>query len=326
MTAIGTAKDGEESRVGGKTLTFLGSSRIFLILQSLEQGVKGQLDLRRDAGSPAQSTLRAHFKNLEVAGAMVKRRRDLFPGVLEYELAEPGRELLVVAAALEQWLEGAPGGQIDLGGDPAKAAIKGLVDGWSSTVLSNLAAGPLSLAQLDNAISVVNYPTIERRLGTLRLAGQIDAAPRTARGTAYEITDWVRQGIGPLVAAARWELHNEQDDVASMTALDVESAFLLVAPLLNAVTMGSSTRRMAVKAQDDKSLPGATGLIELKDGGLAFSSADPGGKITSRVSGSTADWFSALIDGDTRGLFFSGNRDNARDILERLHRTLFRTA
>ena len=76
----------------------------------LSEGPKRQLELRREARSPAQSTLRAHLKSLEGIGAIARQRRNAFPGTVEYELEKPGEELLFVAATLKRWLAAAPQG------------------------------------------------------------------------------------------------------------------------------------------------------------------------------------------------------------------------
>ncbi len=47
-------------------------------------------------------------------------------------------------------------------------------------------------------ISSLSYPSLERRLAAMRLAGLIEARPGNGRGTPYAVTDWLRRGI------ARW--------------------------------------------------------------------------------------------------------------------------
>jgi DNA-binding HxlR family transcriptional regulator len=285
--------------------------------------VKGQLELRRDAGSPAQSTLRGHFQTLEAAGAMGKQRADSFPGKLEYELLPPGQELLLVASVLQTWLNNGPGGRLELGGDPAKAAIKGLVDGWASNILGVLAGGPHSLVELDEAIHDVNYPTLERRLGALRLAGQISEERSTYRGRGYAASEWVRHGVAPLVAAARWEHRNEPAGTGAITSGDVESAFDLIAPLLEASAAIPDAHRLSVKVQEDRRRRGFTGLIETKDGTIVYSGDDPQGLLDCWASGSSADWFKALIDGDAGDLDLGGDSDPGRVVLNLLHQTMF---
>lgn len=285
--------------------------------------MKKQLELRRDAGSPAQSTLRGHFQILETAGAMAKQKSNSFPGDLEYELLVPGRELLAVAAILQGWLGDGPDGRLQLGGDPAKAAIKGLIDGWDSNILGILAGGPRSLVELDDAIDDVNYPTLERRLGALRLAGQLADEPNSGRGKAYSASMWVRQGMAPLIAAARWEHRNKQVGIAAVTAGDVAAAFTLIAPLLEAAAAMPNACRLSVKLQEDRRRVGFTGLIETSNGTIAYAGGNPQGLLDCWGSGSSADWFKALIDGNVGDIELGGDVDPGRIILELLHQTMF---
>jgi len=114
-----------------QTLTLLASPISCAVLQALADGPKKQTELRRAAGSPAQTTLRAQLRKLSDAGAIERRRRNAFPGVIEHVLTDAGRDLIEVAEALQGWLGRAPQGPLELGSPDAKAAINALIDGWS---------------------------------------------------------------------------------------------------------------------------------------------------------------------------------------------------
>ena len=307
-------------RAGGTTLTLLGTPRIFLIVRSLAEGPKGQLELRRDAGVPAQSTLRGHLRALEATGTVAKRRRDSFPGALEYELTEPGRELLSVTASLERWLAAAPAGPLELGNDAARATVKGLVDGWATTVLSALAAGPLSLTELDKRISAVSYPTIERCLETMRLAEQLEAGTRSAKGTPHAVTDWLRRGLAPLTFGARWEHRNAPDGARPIGRSDVEAAFMLAAPLLELPARLSGICQLAVRAGRQRRFKA---WVELQAGEIDFGPAHPGRQPDAWASAAIDAWFAAMIDARTPGLRLGGDRELAQGFLDSLHGTLF---
>jgi len=310
-------------RAGGQSLTLLCAPRIYLILASLAGGTKGQLELRRDAGAPAQSTLRGHLKALETAKAIVRRRRDSFPGTLEYDLTGPGRELLEVAESLERWLADAPRGPLELGSDPARAAIKGLVEGWSTTVLPALAAGPLSLTELDKQVSVVTYPTIERCLETMRITEQLEVGIRSPRGTPYSITDWLRRGLGPLVAGARWEHHVNLDGAEPICHVDIGDSLALLSPLLEFSADLSGICQLAAKITNDKGQHRVMGWVEVHQGQLVFEPVYPQRVPDAWASGTIDGWFSAVADADTAGLKLSGDRDLTRIVLGRPHKALF---
>jgi len=311
-------------RIGAQTLTLLGSPRIFLILRSLAEGTKGQRELRRDAGAPAQSTLRGHLRTLEESGIVARRRLDSFPGTLEYDLTEAGRELIVVAACLERWLSEAPREGFELGSDPARAAIKGLVDGWSAAVLTALADGPLSLTELDKRISAISYPTLERCLETMRLAEQLDVGARSSRGTPYALTDWLRRGLTPLALAARWEHRHRPDGVESICQGDIDDAILLGGPLFKLEGRLSGVCQLAVRIPAGKKHRRALGFLEVRDGRMTFASSLPEAEPDVLASGTVDSWFSTLIDADTTGLRLDGDRKLAGAVLASFHEALFR--
>lgn len=310
-------------RAGAHTLTLLGTPRHFLILRSLRDGTKGQLELRREADCPAPSTLRGSLEVLEGVGAVEKTRRDSFPGTLEYSLTDAGEELLRVAASLERWLSTAPGGPIELGSGPARAAIKGLVEGWCAQVLAMLAAGPLSLTELDKRIATVSYPTLERCLATMRLAEQLDAGNRTPRGTPYALTDWLRRGLTPFALAARWEHRHRPDGADSITHEDINDALMLGGPLFTLSGGLNGVCQLAVRVPDGKTERRSHGFVEVKNGELSFREAQPQMKPDARASGTLDTWFATVIDADTTGLRMSGDREIANAVFASVHTAFF---
>lgn len=190
---------------GGCTLSLLATPSVYEILRALRDGPKRQADLRRETVQLAQSTLRAKLRKLDSFAAIEKRRRNRFPGVLEYDLTRPGADLLKVADELERWLRSAPGGPLTLGDPAGNASVKALADGWETTIMQTLAQEDLALTELDRAIASLNYPSVERRLAALRLAGLVEGVQGEGGRTRYKLTAWARDGTGPVAAAARWE-------------------------------------------------------------------------------------------------------------------------
>lgn len=323
MTASGVNGGEGEARSGSRALALLAAPLNGQILRKLAEGPRRLVELRRETGSPAQSTMRSHLRELEGVGALAKTRRNRFPGVLEYELTRPGTELLFVAVALERWLGNAPEEPIPFGSDAAKAAIKALVEGWSSTMLRALAAGPLSLTELDRVIGALNYPSLERRLAAMRLAGQIEARPNGGRGTPYAVTGWLRRGIAPLLAAARWERRHVPDETAPIGRADIEAAFLLAVPLLELPAEISGSCRLGVETTNgrERGLVGA--LVCVREGRVASCTVRLGGSPDAWASGSAAAWFRAMIEADSAQLELGGHQRLARGLLDGLHGTLF---
>jgi DNA-binding HxlR family transcriptional regulator len=294
-----------------------------VILRSLSEGPKQQVELRRETGSPPQTTLRAQLARLAEVGAISKQRRNRFPGVLEYELTPAGRQLLFVATALETWLERAPDGPLTLGDNAAKAAIKALADGWSTRMVRAVAAAPLSLTELDRIIADLSYPSLERRLGAMRLAGQVEARPGNERGTPYAATDWLRQSVAPLIAAARWERRHQAPTTAPMGRHDVEAAFLLAVPLLELPPEVSGSCRMAADMPDGGGRRLAGVMVEVENGGIASCATQLDGHPNAWALGGPQSWLGAVIERDLDQLEVGGDGQLARLLVDGLHGALF---
>ena len=307
-------------RAGGYTLRLLATPRIFAILQALAEGAQEMQGLRRCAGFPAQSTLRSQLGVLEGVNAIEKRRPDYLPSApLEYSLTGAGRELLAVAEGLQRWLTEAPQGPLELGGDPARAAVKGLVDGWMARMLAPLAGEPLSLTQLGRKLTSVSYPTLARRLETMRLAEQVEEGERTGSGTPYVLRDWLRRGIAPLAVAVRWEHRHEPRGSEPVTREEIGSAMTIVTRLLELPPEPSSICQLAVRVPGGDSRKRPLGSAVMRAGTLVFGPVYPQRKPDAWISGTVEQWFSTVIDGDTRGLRLSGDRDLWLDAFRRLH-------
>lgn len=307
-------------RAGGRTLTLLGIPRVVAILRCLEEGARGRRDLRGATDFPPQSTLRGLLATLEEVGAVVRRDGSAPPRALEYELAGPGRDLLPVADSLGSWLAAAPNGARELGGNSAKASVRGIVDGWSATILIKLAGGPLSLTTLAKQVSTASYSTIERALATMRIAGQLDIGPRSSRGAPYSLNDWIRRGFGPLALAARWEHRHRPKGAVPIQRLDLESACTIVSPLLDAPARLAGACR--VSAGRGAARP-AEATIVAREGHLSLAAAGYATQPDAFASGSVDAWFSALIEGEIGGLALSGDAALASGFVLALHRTLF---
>lgn len=309
-------RNGCGARAGARTLTTLAAPLNGAILRALRDGPRPQAELRRETGHPAQTTLRAQLRKLCDAGTIEKRRRNRFPGVLEYELSDSGRNLLAVIAILERWLEDSPEGPLELGGSAAKAAVRALAEGWSTTMLRALTARPLTLTDVDGVITSLSYPSVERRLAAMRLAGLVDACGTTGRGTPYHVTDWARRGAAPLLAAARWERRHAPGESGPITKLDVETAFLLAAGLGDPPAGATGTCRVTAEVRSGSQRGLAGLLLSFSDGALASRTTkvqeyEPGAWAT----GSLAAW----IDGDPASLELGGDYALARATADWLH-------
>jgi DNA-binding HxlR family transcriptional regulator len=219
-------------RAGGTVLSLLASPLSAPILRAHLDGPLRLPDLRERITVATQTTLRGQVGNLRGIGALARRVRNGLPYTVENELTDVGRGILAVADALETWLARAPQGPIGLGSESAKAAIKALVGGWSSTILRALAARPLSLTELDGVIREVSYPSLERRLSAMRATRLVKPLPGQGRGRPYTVTEWARRSVSPIAKASRCERVHLPEVTDPPTRIDLEAAFLLAVPLV----------------------------------------------------------------------------------------------
>jgi DNA-binding HxlR family transcriptional regulator len=267
--------------------------------------------------------MRGHLRTLSETAVLIRHRQNDFPGALDFELTAVGQELWAVAQVLEAWLRAAPERPLQLGSGAAKSAIKALVEGWTTSIVRALAARPFSLTELNGLISGLSYPSLERRLGAMHLAGQIERTPGTGRGTPYAVTDWLRRAVGPLGAAAHWERLHAPATTAAVKRLDAEAAFLLAIPLLRLPPEISGTCRLAVEVGGTNGDRLAGVLVEVERGRIASCVANVQGHADAWASGSTPSWLRAVIEQSTERLEMGGDCQLVRALLDELHRALF---
>lgn len=266
--------------------------------------------------------MRGYLRTLTETGIVERRRCNRFPGNVELQLSDAGRELLTVVAVLSRWLAAAPGGPTAFGGRGAKSAITALVAGWSTSMIRALAVRPLSLTELDSVISGVSYPSLERRLGAMRLAGLLKRAASNGRATPYEVSAWLREAAAPLVAAARWERRFLGPAGVPISTRDIEAAFLLAVPLLHGPREACGSCRLAVEFAGNGDGVIAGVAVSLEAGRVTSCSTKLEGPTDAWVCGGPSAWFSAVIERDLAGLEVGGDCSFALDVVEGLRSVL----
>jgi DNA-binding HxlR family transcriptional regulator len=310
-------------RTGGYALSLFSRALHGLVLRALADGPLRLADLRKQVGGPAQTTLRGNVETLISMGALEKCQANGRAGGLGNALTPVGRELLVVTDAIEAWLARAPEGPVRLESETGKAAVKALVGGWGSTMLRALAVRPFSLTELDNLITAFSYPALERRLGAMRLFGCVAAAQGNGGGTPYTVTDWLRRGMAPLLAAVRCERRHMAEETAPMTRIDVETILLLIVPLAAFEPHADGTAQLAVFAGERSDGRSAGLRLTVCDGKLTHCTSKLEPKPESWIRGSAAAWLDALVEGRTDQLEVCGDRALTLDFVDDLHRALF---
>ncbi len=310
-------------RAGGFLLSLLSVPLNVHVLQTLDEEPRPLTDLRRAVGSPPQTTMRGHLRSLTEIGVL-ERRRNSFPGSVDYRIGKAGEDLLEVRRALQDWLAVAPDGPVGLGSVAAKSAIKALVQGWSSAIVRALAARPLSLTELNRLIAGLNYPSLERRLGAMRLVGQIEARSGQGRSTPYAVTEWLRLAVAPLLAACAWERQHLPTQTPALGKLDIESIFLLTIPMLTVPSEHSGRCRFAAELRaggEGGALAGT--MIEVADGRIASCASRLEGTADAWATGSSSAWIEAIRGGEFDRLELGGDCQLALALLDALNGTLF---
>ncbi len=310
-------------RAGASALSLLSAPLNAHILTALEQGQHSLVDLRKTVGSPPSTTLRMHLRNLAKLEVLEHHQEPGFPGAVAYRLARPGVELGAVAKVVDCWLAAAPSGPLSLGEAGSKSALKALIEGWSTSIVRALAAHSLALTQLSRLISALSYPSLERRLAAMKLAGQIAACQGRGRGTPYAVTDWLRQGTAPLAAAARWE-QRYMPDTPPFSPLDVEAFFLLALPLVELDAQASGSCRLAVDfGATDGNHRVAGAIVTFRDGRFVSCMSRLGEAADAWVSGSVTALLDTVVAGEAQRIEIGGDSRLAAEIIEALQGTLF---
>jgi DNA-binding HxlR family transcriptional regulator len=313
---------GPRARAGTRTLSLLAHPLNVALIRTLAEAPTSLADLRQAVDSPPQTTMRSYLRILGRTGVVERRRRNDFPGNVEFELTPAGRELLAVAELLSAWLASFPGTPTTLGSGAAKSAVNALVEGWSTSMVRALASRPLSLTELDSIIAAVSYPSLERRLAAMREAGLVKPLASHARGTPYGVTEWLRGAVAPLTAAARWERGRPEVAAPEISGRDVEAALLLALPILRLPAQLSGSCRLGVRVSDPPTAAMAGAVATARAGEVVGCTTTLEDAADGWVVGSVLGWFGAVFDDDPRHLEVGGRGDLPRAVIAALQRPL----
>jgi DNA-binding HxlR family transcriptional regulator len=309
-------------RAGAHAVSMLAVPLNAQVLQALAGGPVSLADLRQAAGVPPPTTMRMHLRALTEAAILERRQQREFPSPVEYELTRAGQELLGVADALQKWLQASPHGSLELGGNRAKSSTKALAEGWSAGIVRALASRPLALTELSRLITGLSYPSLERRLGAMRIAGLIERRSANGRGRPYEVSRWLRLASAPLAAAARWERKYLAEETPPIRRLDIEAAFLLSLPLVSLPDGKSGVCRLAVDTSTGSQHRQAGVLVQIEEGSICSCVTRLDGPVDASASGSASAWMDAILQCRASRLELGGDRDLARILIEGLHGAL----
>jgi DNA-binding HxlR family transcriptional regulator len=320
------AKQAGEGRAGSRVLSLFANPLHAEVLRVHARGPQRVSKLPEEIGWSAPTTLRAAVATLSEAGALDKVTSGTSYAV-ENRLTPAGEEMLFVAEVLEAWLADAPDGPIPLDSKAARAAIKALAGGWSSTLVHALAAGSYSLTQLARLIPDASYASLGRHLGRMRVTRQVARERGEGRSTPYVATDWLRRSIAPLCAAGRCE-HRHMQDAAPITDIEVEASFLMSLPLVSLPGTANGTCVLAVhtgageQRQTQEGLAGVT--VAIARGQVTACEVGVGDQPPTWALGTPEAWLDGVIDGNFEELRFGGvNPRLALVLVKSVHLALF---
>jgi DNA-binding HxlR family transcriptional regulator len=306
---------GGANRTGAQALTLLSAPLDQEILRALVDEPRELLDLRHAVGSPPQSTMRVYTRALADLGVLERYRQNEFPSTAKYSITPAGRALLEVAAVLDAWLQMAPDGPLPAKSVAAKSATKALVGGWSATIVRALAARSLTLTELSMLIPRISYPSIERRLGAMRLARLIEAQPSDGRGgVPYQATEWLRHAVTPLTSAIAWEQRFVLDPNAQIGRLDIEAAFLLAVPLLTLDPNLTGRCRLSVDLRGPAQTTCAGIMLGVEKGVVISCTSRLEGDADASASGTPGEWMQQMVTSSRGLLEMSGNLSLAQAV------------
>jgi DNA-binding HxlR family transcriptional regulator len=303
LTASGVSESGNRARAGTLTLLMVASTTKRHILRELVDGPKPMTEMREEDGSPAEIDL-GDSEHTAV------------------KITATGREMLFVSFVLERWLLSSPHGPLEFGSDSANDAIAALACAWSSTVMHALALQPLALPELHRAIDTLSYRSLEDHVDAMEQVGQVVARVDSDGKTRYEVTDWLRQAIAPLAAAARLERISLAEDTAPIADIDVGASFLLTLPLLELPRELSGSCRLAVQLPSDESQSAGV-TAEVAEGRVGSYRLELDSSADAWASGSADEWLDTVIEPGAMRVDAGGDERLTHTLLEGLHETLF---
>jgi DNA-binding HxlR family transcriptional regulator len=139
----------------------------------------------------------------------------------------------------------------------------------------------------------------------------------------YEVTDWLRKGTGPIIAAIRWERRHIPHAAEPIRPIDAEAGFLRAIPLLKPAPGLSGSCRLGVEfgTGKDRCLAGVT--VEVGGGRVIACTTQLDSSPSAWATGPPEAWLRTTIEADPNRLELGGNRRLVRGVIDGLNQVLF---
>ena len=171
------------------------------------------------------------------------------------------------------------------------------------------------MTELDHALGGVGRAALEPRLAALRDVGLIEARPSDAEGALYAATDWLRAGIAPLLAAARFEHHFDPVDLPRIESLDVEAGFLLTLPLIELPAELTGVCRLVVELPRVEVIIPAGVMARVEGGRVVSCTARLQEEADAFATGPPTAWMDAVINPPASRVIPEGDERLARALI-----------
>jgi DNA-binding HxlR family transcriptional regulator len=267
----------------------------------------------RESRQDEQAEAEAELERSEAAEVEAEVHR-------KYRISQQGMVLANAHLTLQRWLGERPGG-LPREETLMRDALGPLLCGWSGMIVHALAPEPLSLDELDRAVTLLDREGTHKHVKEIVRSG-IAEAQTDSGATRYALTEWGRAAIAPLVAAVVCEAGDDSEMALPPDVFDVEAGFQMALPLLRLPPELRGSCRLGVEIPGGEPLiAGATAQI---DGGVVASSSplleeDP----ETWVSGDALGWCETVIDPEADKLYLGGDAELAEALIAALHERLF---
>jgi hypothetical protein len=153
-------------------------------------------------------------------------------------------------------------------------------------------------------IELLDPETLDEHVEALMRTSQVEARPAADGTVHYAVTDWLREGLAPLAAAARHERHDPSPDVLPPDRLDVEAAFQLGLPLVTPPA-------------------GVGAMVRIERGAIASCGGMLDERTDAWASGGAVEWLDTVIDPTVWRLEVGGDTRLAEALIGGLHKRPF---
>lgn len=225
-------------------------------------------------------------------------------------------------ARLERWLAECPDGPLAPSHE-ASPVLTALIDGWDSTAVHALAAGPVTVSDVAEAIGAPRLEPAAAALREMQETELVTLLPEPSGEPYFAPTEWLRRAVGPLAAAARVEIEDPPAGAAPIDRFDVEAAFRLTLPLIPRLDREiSHLCRLVVTMPDRRTAPGGV-VVLIEQGEIASVSADLTIQSATYAAGPPTAWIETLIDPAAPQLSTGGNLEVLGGLVGGLHGLLY---